>query len=163
MDTPALKHDISRANISAARQELLKLLGDEGVTADPELRLKHSSTPWSPAPSSYKPALVVYPNTTSDVSGIMKICFRRRIPVTAFSGGTSFGGALTSTRGGICINFKQMNNILAIHPDDMDAVVQPAVGWQQLNTVLEKQGLFFPPDPGPGAQIGGMVSLHVIS
>ena len=159
-DTPAPKHDISVNNIAEAREEFIKLLGEEHVATDPELRLQHSNTAWSPALPSQRPVLVVHPNTTSDVSTIMKICTRRRIPVTVFSGGTSFGGALTSTRGGICINMKRMNNILAIHPDDMDAIVQPAVGWQQFNAVLEKQGLFFPPDPGPGAQIGGMVSFQ---
>ena len=51
-----------------------------------------------------------------------------------------------------------MDKILAIHEEDMDVVVQPAVGWQDLNTLLAEQGLFFPPDPGPGAKIGGMVS-----
>ena len=159
-ETPAPKHDISVNNISEAREEFIKLLKEEQhVVTDPELRLQHSSTSWSSALPSQRPALVVHPSTTSDVSNIMKICSRRRIPVTVFSGGTSFGGALTSTRGGICINMKRLNNILAIHPDDMDAIVQPAVGWQQFNAVLEKQGLFFPPDPGPGAQIGGMVSL----
>lgn len=77
--------------------------------------------------------------------------------MTAFSGGTSLEGHFAPTRGGVCIDFSRMNQILAIHKGDLDAVVQPAVGWEHLNDVLEKDGLFFPPDPGPGAMIGGMV------
>ncbi|KAG7117941.1 hypothetical protein HYQ44_006064 [Verticillium longisporum] len=50
-----------------------------------------------------------------------------------------------------------MNKVLALHKDDLDVVVQPAVGWEALNDQLGASGLFFPPDPGPGAMIGGMV------
>ncbi|KAL8907831.1 MAG: hypothetical protein Q9207_001154 [Kuettlingeria erythrocarpa] len=81
--------------------------------------------------------MVVTPRSTSEVSEIMKICSRRQIPVTAYSGGTSFSGALTATRQGICIDFKHMHKILAIHEEDLDVVVQPAVGWQDLNALLE--------------------------
>lgn len=77
--------------------------------------------------------------------------------MTAFSGGTSLEGHFAPTRGGVCIDFARMNRILNIHKEDLDVVVQPAVGWEHLNEVLEKDGLFFPPDPGPGAMIGGMV------
>lgn len=45
-----------------------------------------------------------------------------------------------------------------VHEDDMDVVVQPGVGWVELNHHLEEKGLFFPVDPAPGAKIGGMVS-----
>lgn len=67
-------------------------------------------------------------------------------------------GALAATRGGLCVDFKRMNKILAVHQEDMDVVVQPAVGWEDLNVDLGRCGLFFPPDPGGGAKIGGMVS-----
>jgi len=66
-------------------------------------------------------------------------------------------GHFAATRGGICIDFSRMDKILTLHKDDLDVVVQPAVGWETLNEELGEQGLFFPPDPGPGAMIGGMV------
>ena len=68
-------------------------------------------------------------------------------------------GALAATRKGLCIEFKPMNKILVIHQGDMDVVVQPAVGWEDLNVDLGGHGLFFPPDPGPSTKIGGIVSL----
>lgn len=97
------------------------------------------------------------PETTEQVSQVMKICHRRRIPVTAYSGGTSLEGHFAATRGGICIDFSRMDKIIVLHKDDLDVVVQPAVGWENLNDELREHGLFFPPDPGPGAMIGGMV------
>lgn len=158
-DTPPPAHDVSRENISGAQDEFITLLGSNGVTSDPEKCFAHSCTPWSQALPSQTAALIVLPSTTSDVAATVKICSQRRIPVTAYSGGTSFSGALAATRGGVCVDFQRMNQILALHAEDMDVVVQPAVGWQDLNAHLEGQGLFFPPDPGPGARIGGMVRL----
>jgi len=76
----------------------------------------------------------------------------------AFSGGTSLEGTLAAQNEDVCIDFSRMNKILATHPDDMDVVVQPGVGYEDLNTKLDESNLFFPPDPGPGAQIGGMIA-----
>ena len=59
--------------------------------------------------------------------------------------------------GGVSVDFSRMDKVLVLHPNDLDVVVQPAVDWQTLNDELSEHGLFFPPDPGPGAQIGGMV------
>lgn len=87
----------------------------------------------------------------------MKICHQRRLPVVGFSGGTSLEGQYTPTRGGVCVDFGRMNKVVALHKDDLDVVVQPAVAWEALNDQLAEHNLFFPPDPGPGAMIGGMV------
>jgi D-lactate dehydrogenase (cytochrome) len=53
-----------------------------------------------------------------------------------------------------------MDKILRIHEDDMDIVVQPSVPWMELNEQIASSGLFFPVDPGPTAQIGGMVGTN---
>lgn len=143
--------------MQGARKELLAILGHLSINDNPRDLKSHSSTEWSPSPSEMYASLIVYPRNTEQVSEIMKICHRRRIPVTAYSGGTSLDGALASTRGGICIDFARMNRILDLHERDLDVVVQPAVGWEDLNERLALKGLFFPPDPGPGAQIGGMI------
>ncbi|KAL6273248.1 hypothetical protein ACE6H2_023940 [Prunus campanulata] len=53
-----------------------------------------------------------------------------------------------------------MNRVKALHVEDMDVVVEPGVGWMELNEYLEPYGLFFPLDPGPGATIGGMCATR---
>lgn len=158
-DMSPLRYDVFEENMLGVLDEFVGLLGSANVISSTEERLTRSDTLWSPAAPSQIASLIVFPTSTADVSAVMKICSRRRVPVTAYSGGTSFHGALTATRGGICIDFKYMNKIIALHAQDMDVVVQPAVGWEELNAELITQGLFFPPDPGPGARIGGMVSF----
>ena len=157
---PAVKFDTSEANITAAKQELLDLLGPGRVTIELGPRISHSSTEWSSAPRGDLDRfdIIVFPQSTAEVSSIAKICHRRCIPMTGFSGGTSLEGTLAATSGGVCIDFKLMNKIVAVHPDDLDVTVQPGVAYEELNQTIAPRNLFFPPDPGPGAQIGGMVS-----
>ena len=140
-----------------ARQEFIHIVGRGGMDDNPGNLKSRSSTDWSPSSSDVYASLILLPQSTLQVSEIMKVCHKYRIPVTGFSGGTSLDGALSSTRGGICMDFSRMNRILEVHERDMDVVVQPGVGWENLNVRLADRGFFFPPDPGPGAQIGGMI------
>lgn len=156
---PALSHDTSDSNLQAAWSDLRAIVGDANIsTTDSDLD-SHSGSAWSSYASTPtdRPFCIVSPSSTADVSAIMKICHARRIPVTAYSGGTSLEGHFAATRGGICIDFSHMDKLIELHAEDMDVVVQPALGWETLNESLAEHNLFFPPDPGPGAMIGGMV------
>ncbi|KAF8421371.1 D-lactate dehydrogenase [Tirmania nivea] len=157
---PAPKHNVSKGNLEASWADFVSLLEEDHVSTAPSELARHSSSDWSSHPRQPRdslPFLILFPSTTKEVSEIMKICHKRRLPVTAFSGGTSLEGHFAPTRGGVVIDFPRMDKILKIHDKDLDAVVQPAVGWEYLNEELKKDNLFFPPDPGPGAMIGGMV------
>ncbi|KAI1334331.1 D-lactate dehydrogenase mitochondrial precursor [Xylariaceae sp. FL0016] len=153
------KHNNDKSNMEAAWSDFAAVVGKEHVSTIESDLHTHSNSDWSSYRSneSEKPFMVVYPSSTEEVSEIMKICHSRRIPVVGYSGGTSLEGHFTPTRGGICVDFSRMNKILQLHKDDLDVVVQPAVGWELLNQQLSQDNLFFPPDPGPGAQIGGMI------
>lgn len=153
------KHNTSGSNMEAAWADFVAIVGKENVsTLDTDVS-HHSGSDWSSHVHKENETvfMVVYPESTEQVSQIMKVCHKRTIPVTGFSGGTSLEGHFAPTRGGICVDFGRMGKILTLHKDDMDVVVQPAVGWETLNEELAKDNLFFPPDPGPGAMIGGMV------
>ncbi|KAL8931640.1 MAG: hypothetical protein Q9211_006820 [Gyalolechia sp. 1 TL-2023] len=152
-------HKTGTANLQAAWSDLVDVLGEEHVSTKEGDLQHHSGSEWSSYTSKdkEKPFLIVFPSSTEEVSKIVRICYDRRIPVTGYSGGTSLEGHFSATRGGICIDFRRMDKILQLHKDDLDVVVQPALGWEYLNEELARHGLFFPPDPGPGAMIGGMV------
>lgn len=157
LDPP--QHNVSQSNLQAAWTDFVEILGQENVsTLNGDLEA-HSGSDWSSysRKEGEKPFLILYPSSTEEVSRIMKVCHQRVIPVTPFSGGTSLEGHFAPTRGGVCIDFRRMDRILDFHKRDLDVVVQPAVGWEDLNEELAQEGLFFPPDPGPGAMIGGMV------
>ena len=153
------EHNLSQTNLQAAWTDFVDIVGEDNISTNEGDLQSHSGSDWSSYTTKEheKPFLVVYPSTTEEVSKIVKICHDRRIPVTAYSGGTSLEGHFSATRGGICIDFSRMDKITKLHKEDLDVVVQPALGWELLNEELAKEGLFFPPDPGPGAMIGGMV------
>lgn len=156
---PPYTYDHSQANINSLVEQVQK----HGIryTLDPRECNAKANTKHSPTPPHEAPLAVFFPASTQDVSVTLQACHERRIAVTSFSGGTSFGGALTSSRTGICVSFERMREVVAVHEDDMDVVVQPGLGWVELNERLRDTGLFFPVDPAPGAKIGGMVSFFL--
>lgn len=96
------------------------------------------------------------------MSTIARICHQHRVPVIPYSGGSSLEGNFSAPYGGISVDFAYMDKIIQFNKADMDVVVQPSIGWQDLNAQLLKMdaGLFFPIDPGPSAKIGGMVGTN---
>jgi D-lactate dehydrogenase (cytochrome) len=146
--------------VTQAILELSEVLGQENVSTDEEVLKYHGFSEWSPANIERLPIAVVFPHSTEQVSRIARICHRYRVPMTAFSGGSSLEGNYAAPHGGISIDFAYMNQILAFHEEDMDIVVQPAVNWVSLNQSIFSSNLFFPVDPSPSAQIGGMVGTN---
>jgi len=158
-ETRPPKHSSGRAEMEAAWADFTRIVGLENVSTRSADLESHAMSDWSShqTEAAHRPFCVVYPASTDEVSRVMRVCHTRRIPVTAYSGGTSLEGHFAPTRGGVVVDFARMDRILALHAADLDVVVQPAVGWEHLNEYLAESNLFFPPDPGPGAMIGGMV------
>lgn len=159
--TPELQHDNTTANIQAAYREFAEIIGADNISTESADLVTHSgsdylSCAWSEENATLS-QVILYPKTTEQVSELAKICFRRRLPVTPYSGGTSIEGQYIPQFRGVCIDFTRMNQITELNTTDLDCTVQPGIGWMDLNEELATHGLFFPPDPGPGAMIGGMV------
>jgi len=104
------------------------------------------------------PAGIIWPLTTEEVSGILSWAYDQDVPVTPWGAGTSTEGNPVPTRGGLVLDMTRMNKILEIRSRDLQADVQPGVLRKELNRQAGKQGLFFPPDPGADATIGGMIA-----
>jgi D-lactate dehydrogenase (cytochrome) len=138
-------------------EELSALLGDRVSTAPAVLEQHGQDWTWNPG---YPPEVVVYPKTTEEVSEIVKICSRQETPVIPFGAGTSVEGHFAAIHGGVCIDFVEMNQILAVHEEDLDAHCQAGVTRKQLNKHLRQSGLFFPIDPGADATLGGMTATR---
>ncbi len=104
------------------------------------------------------PAAVVWPESTEEVAAILKWSYAQDIPVTPWGAGTSTEGNPVPVRGGLVVDLTRMNRILEIRPQDLQADVQPGVLRKELNRQAGRHGLFFPPDPGADATIGGMIA-----
>jgi D-lactate dehydrogenase (cytochrome) len=104
------------------------------------------------------PAGVIWPESTEEVARILAWAYDRNVPVTPWGAGTSTEGNPVPTRGGLVVDMTRMNRILAIRPQDLQADVEPGVLRKELNRQAGRHGLFFPPDPGADATIGGMIA-----
>src|SRR5258708_6127903 len=103
------------------------------------------------------PEAVVWPESAEEVSRVLRYANAAHIPVTAWGAGTSLEGNPLAVEGGIVMNLMRMNKIIAVRAEDFQVDVQPGVTRLELNKVLARHGLFFPPDPGADASIGGMI------
>ena len=133
------------------------MFGNRLVTSQ-AVREQHGNTlTWI---GNQPPDAVVFPQTTEDVQKIVRLCAAERVPVIAFGAGTSLEGQVNAPHGGVCLDFRDMNRVLAVHAEDLDCVVEPGITRKQLNEHLRDQGVFFPIDPGADASLGGMAATR---
>lgn len=144
-------------SIEAAIKTLKSVFGDQVSTNNSILTAHGENEAYFPVTP---PDAVVFPNSTADVSEIVKVCAANDCPIVAYGTGTSLEGHQLAVRGGISLDMSNMNAVLKVHAEDMDAVVQPGVTREQLNEDLRATGLFFPVDPGANASLGGMTATR---
>jgi len=145
------------AAVAAAIAELKERFGTRASDA-PAVREHHSHGESYHAPAA--PDVVCFPTTTEEVADIARVSARWGVPIVPFGAGTSVEGHVHAIRGGISIDMRQMNRVLRISAEDLDATVEAGVTRQQLARDLRATGLWFPIDPGADATIGGMTATR---
>ncbi|XP_026415634.1 D-lactate dehydrogenase [cytochrome], mitochondrial-like isoform X1 [Papaver somniferum] len=144
-------------------QELIKELEaicQDNMTRDYEERYFHGKPQNSFHKALNIPDIVVFPRSEEEVSKIVASCNNHKVPIIPYGGATSIEGHTLAPNGGVCIDMTLMKNVKSLNIEDMDVVVEPGIGWMELNEYLEPYGLFSPLDPGPGATIGGMCATR---
>jgi D-lactate dehydrogenase (cytochrome) len=145
------------AKRAAGVAALTAAFGNRVVTSR-AVREQHGSTlTWMP---NEPPDAVVFPQGTEDVQRIVRICSEHGLPIIPFGVGSSLEGHVNAPQGGVSVDFRDMNKLVAVHAEDLDCVVEPGITRKTLNEQLRDSGLFFPIDPGADASLGGMASTR---
>ncbi len=109
---------------------------------------------------AYPPDVAVLVEGATDVRRVFEIASRHRVPVIPVAARSGKSGGVLAVRGGIAVSIERMTRILEISPGDLVARVEPGVINGVLQAEVEKQGLFYPPDPNSldMCTIGGNVA-----
>ncbi len=142
---------------SQAITELSALLGERLVTSAADLNLHGQNETYYP---NTPPDAVAYPETTEEVSQILKICHAQECPVVAYGAASSLEGQHLAVAGGISLDMSRMARVLSLDAEDLKVTVQPGITRKSLNEELRATGLFFSVDPGADASVGGMAATR---
>jgi len=144
--------------MSLAR-DLERLLGKDRVSMAEATLAEHATDRWF---ASRTPDVVVFAQSTADVSKLLRFADRRGIPVTARGAGYGYVGGCVPVQGGIALSLARMNRIKEINFADAVAVVEPGVITATLQSEVRKKRLFYPPDPASmkDCSIGGNIATN---
>ena len=147
----------SASATQSAVRELKTLLGSRANDTS-AVRDHHSHGESYHAPAA--PDVVCFPHTTDEVAAIVRVAAACGLPVVPFGAGTSLEGHVNAIHGGISIDLREMNHVVRVSVEDLDATVEAGVTRLQLQKALYNTGLHFPVDPGADATIGGMTATR---
>jgi len=106
------------------------------------------------------PDVVLKPETTAEVSEIMRYCNTHSIVVTPSGARTGLSGGAIPIFGGVAMSMERFNKIISIDERNHQVTTEPGVITQVLQDAVREKGLFYPPDPASKGScfIGGNVS-----
>ena len=139
--------------------DLRALLGNAIVAADEPTRTAHGGDKWF---AQHEPEVVVFAETTAQVSRLLRFASEHDVPVTARGAGFGYVGGCVPVRGGIALSLARMNQIKEISFGDAIAIVEPGVITGELQAAARAQKLFYPPDPASlhDCSMGGNVATN---
>jgi len=141
--------------------ELTAVVGGKNVISDAAKMADYSHDEFSQTDISHFPDVVVKPESTAQVSGILKICSLKRIPVTSRGGATGLCGGSVPVLGGVVLSLEKMNRVVEIDTKNLTATVEAGLTLGDFYKALEHSGLFFPPHPGDeSATMGGVAATN---
>jgi len=138
-------------------KELAEIVGEDNISTDHIDRITHS---YDATEKQYFPDVVIYASSTTEISEVVKLANRWRIPLLPRGAGSGFSGGTLPVQGGIVLVLTRMDRILEIDTDNLVAHVEPGVVTAELQRQVEKVGLFYPPDPASKefSTLGGNVA-----
>lgn len=145
--------------MSDLANELRDLLGAQVVADEAETIAAHAGDKWS---AVHEPDVVVFAQSTEQVTKLLRFASEKKIPVTARGAGWGYVGGCVPVRGGIALSLARMNRIKEIHFADAIAIVEPGVITGDLQDAARAKKLFYPPDPASlkDCSIGGNIATN---
>ena len=139
--------------------QLQKITGKDGVLPTPEDLAVYS---YDTTFEEGRPEVVVLPRNTEQVSQVVQLAAREHLPLVTRGMGSGLAGGSVPDRGGILLALTRMNRILEIDEANATATVEAGVVTADLQTAVEKLGLFYPPDPSSikESTIGGNIATN---
>lgn len=110
----------------------------------------------------FLPEIVVLPSTVEQVSQIMKLCFKEKIPVTVRGAGTGLAGGALAVCGGVLLSMERFDKIIKIDERNLQVWTEPGVITEILQAAVQEKGLYYPPDPASKGSsfIGGNIATN---
>jgi len=139
----ALPPGLSKARFLRAVGEFAAVVGSEGVVVEPDRLVSYKKIMLPEPDARHEPAGVVMATTVEQVQGVLAVCNRYGIPIWPISTGRNFGygSAAPATPGQVVLDLRRMNRILDVDPEMCTALVEPGVGYRQLQDYLEAHDL----------------------
>jgi glycolate oxidase len=139
--------------------DLKRITGKDGVLFTPEDLAVYS---YDGTFEEHRPDVVVLPCTTEQVSQVVALAARERLPLVTRGMGSGLAAASVPFQGGIVLAMTRMNHILEIDQDNATAHVEAGVVVADMQTAVEGLGLFYPPDPSSNrhSTIGGNIACN---
>jgi glycolate oxidase len=141
------------------KEALIEIVGKQNYTDNLIDMVSYS---YDASEHKHRPSCAVWPEETQQVSKILQLANKAKLPVVPRGAGTGLSGMAVPAQGGIVLDLNHMNKILKISIEDRLAVVQPGVIYADLEKALVPYQFFFPPDPASGkvATLGGNVNTN---
>ena len=138
-------------------RKLQEIFGTDHATDDREERLCYA---YDATATPVMPDAVVLAEDIDQIAKLMKLAGKIGVPVIPRGAGTGYTGGALAASGGIVLCMSRMDQILEIDGGNMFAVVQPGVITSRLHDAVEKEHLFYPPDPASmhACTIGGNIA-----
>jgi glycolate oxidase len=139
--------------------QLEKITGRDGVLSTPEDLAVYG---YDGTFEDHRPDIVVLPRTTAQVSQVVELAGREHFPLVTRGMGSGLAAASVPFSGGIALAMTRMNRLLEIDTVNATAHVEAGIVTADLQTAVEKLGLFYPPDPSSlrHSTIGGNIACN---
>jgi alkyldihydroxyacetonephosphate synthase len=156
-----------RMHYEIIRSELEEIVGMDHISTEESDRLIYS-VDWYWLPQMWldrgqpltKPDYIVHPGSPEEISHILEIANKYRIPVIPWGGGSGTQGGATSIYGGIIMDLKRLDKVIEINEENMTVTAQAGINGTQLEWWLNERGLTLPHYPASAncATLGGYLA-----